>query len=122
MRHFKLHPAFYDKPVCLGDAQLQQPMQVLQDFFSSYSLSEIRQAVWDMAEAALTTDNHLFDTAEERAHVTEFCRQLEMVLEAAYMLQMIPILAPLLRLLFSRNYLLLHIILYFIIFVPNLYI
>jgi len=83
MQHFQLHEEFYAQPIRLND---EKPAEVLENFFSAYSLSEIRQHLWNMVEASTTTDNHLFDESRERDNLIWFYSQIEELIEAAYML------------------------------------
>jgi hypothetical protein len=60
-------------------------LQVFSDFFGGMSMSEIRQALANMLEVALTTPCEQFKQPVQRADIIYFCKKEELV-EATYVL------------------------------------
>jgi hypothetical protein len=87
MSHYLNHPDFYNKPVCLSEDQILDPIQVLRDFFTDYNLSEVRDILSTNAEVCLTCDIHPYDAGEKRCDFLLFQKKLELLLEAAFLLR-----------------------------------
>ena len=86
MSHYLNHPDFYNKPVCLSEGQILDPIQVLRDFFTDYNLSELRQINEDIKEHCLTTDRITFLESEHRENHLLYHQKLIELLEAASIL------------------------------------
>jgi hypothetical protein len=54
MNHFLNRPDIYNQPIRLDKENRQE---VIKDFFLDFHLSDVRQELWNMVEAALTTDH-----------------------------------------------------------------
>lgn len=76
----------FDRILLLEEHEVQEPMVVLERFFSDYRLHECRYFLWTMVETCLTTDNTEFSDAEERASLMMNYKNLERVLEAGMLL------------------------------------
>ena len=72
----------FDRILLLGEDEIQEPMEVLERFFSDYHLHECRYILWTMLQTCLTTDNTEFSEAAERASLIMNCKNLERFLEA----------------------------------------
>ncbi|HWK05701.1 MAG TPA: hypothetical protein VNS58_18805 [Puia sp.] len=86
MSHFLKHSHFFDRPVWLTDKEQQDPFNVLQRFTDDYTLSELRNHLYEMVSTCITTDNPYFDYPEQRDHLLFFQVKVEMLLEAVYIL------------------------------------
>jgi hypothetical protein len=87
MSPFQLHSEFYNQPIQLTEEQHGNPSNVLDDFFTDYSLSEVRDILSSNAEVCLTCDIHPYDAGEKRADFLQFQKKLELLLEAAFLLR-----------------------------------
>ena len=85
MSQFQYHRDFYNNPIYLTEEQRENPSNVLDDFFTDYSLSEVRDILNTNAEVCLTCDVHPYDTGEKRADFLHFQKKLELLLEAAFL-------------------------------------
>ena len=72
----------FDGILLLGEEEVQEPMAVLERFFSDYRLHECRYILWAMVETCLTTDNTEFSEPGERADLLMRYKDLERLLEA----------------------------------------
>ena len=43
MTHFQQHKQFFDNPIFLTEEEKMAPLEVIKDFFSTFSFSEIRE-------------------------------------------------------------------------------
>lgn len=86
MSHFQDHRDFYNDPIYLTEEQRENPSNVLDDFFTDYSLSEVRDILSNNTEVCLTCDVHPYDTGEKRADFLHFQKKVELLLEAAFMI------------------------------------
>jgi hypothetical protein len=59
----------------------------LDDFFTDYSLSEVRDTLITNAEVCLTCDIHPYDTGEKRGDFLLFQKKLELLVEAAFLIR-----------------------------------
>ena len=86
MSEFLNHPDFFNEPVLLSEAERNDPIKVLRDFFADYRLSELRQLLGDIQEICLTTDQPPFSDPQRRADYLLYERNLVGLLEAAFVL------------------------------------
>ncbi|MDP4151339.1 MAG: hypothetical protein Q8927_01460 [Bacteroidota bacterium] len=70
----------------LDEDQRQDPMGVLEYCFDNYRLEEWKDLLREMLEVCLTTDNVEFAEAEQRAGLLQQCKELEGMVEAAWLL------------------------------------
>jgi hypothetical protein len=66
MSHFQKNKEFYDKPIRLSEGEKKDPFIVLDEFFTDYNLSEIREINQQADQACLTTDTPPFDDPDKR--------------------------------------------------------
>ena len=86
MSQFMEQKELFDGILLLGEEEVQEPMAVLERFFSDYRLHEWRHSLWAMVETCLTTDNSEFSDPEERGNLLLQYRDLERLLEAGSLL------------------------------------
>ncbi len=78
--------ALSEQPLRLGREQVQDPIGVFNRFFEDYRVQEWRGNLRDMVETCLTTDNAEFGEAEQRASLLQQYKDLEALLEAAWLI------------------------------------
>ena len=86
MSHFLRHAHFFDQPVWLTKQEIKNPYEVLDRFQADFSLSELRQHLYEMIDASLTTDNSHFDDPDQRGVILLLQVRLEMLLEAVFLI------------------------------------
>jgi fido (protein-threonine AMPylation protein) len=86
MSPFQLQSEFYNQPVRLTEEQQENPVNVLDEFFTDYSLSEVRDMLNTNSEVCLTSDVHPYDVGEGRANLIYFQQKMELLLEAAFVI------------------------------------
>jgi hypothetical protein len=79
-------PVPFDQPMRLGKEEQQDPFGVLERFFEDYRLQEWREILREMVEVCLTTDNAEFGEAEQRADLLQQYKDLECLLEGAWLI------------------------------------
>jgi hypothetical protein len=82
-----LHAEFYNQPILLTEEEKQDPLPVIKRFFEDVKLVEVRTHLYNLLEVPLTTPNTIYDEASERDTVLCCVKQLEKVIEIAYILQ-----------------------------------
>jgi hypothetical protein len=80
------HSEQSNRPLKLSPEQVEKPISVLRNFFQDAHLPEIRETLWKLVESVLSAKNAGFDEAEERSHLLWFYRELEIMIEAAFLL------------------------------------
>jgi len=86
MNSFQLHPDFYNRPIQLSPGEQTKPMEILRNFFDNCPLATVRKTLWQMVETALAVPYSVYDNAGERQSLLWFYRELEMALEAGWLL------------------------------------
>jgi hypothetical protein len=86
MSQFLEKKELFDRILLLKDEERQDPMGVIERFFSDYRLHECRHTLWAMVETCLTTENTEFSDPEERGNLLQRYRDLERFLEAGNLL------------------------------------
>jgi hypothetical protein len=84
MRSFNPHPGWENQPLRLSDEERQNLYGVLEDFFSSFHLQDIREIMWDWLVAALSSESGAYDSGYARSNLIFVFERLEMLIEAAY--------------------------------------
>lgn len=77
---------FFDKPYLLTKEQKKNPALVFNDFFRDAKLSEARACLLEIVIACTTSDSDEFAEPKQRDHLIHFCKQVEVIFEAAYIL------------------------------------
>jgi hypothetical protein len=86
MSHFLNHSLIFDLPVRLTQAEMNNPYKFVKEYFDDYSLSEVRNTLWQMVEVCLTTDNANFQDGEARADLINAYEVTEKLLEAVFVI------------------------------------
>ena len=86
MSQFLEKKELFDTILLLKDDEKQNPIGVIERFFSDYRLHEWRDTLWTMVETCLTTDNAEFSSPDERGNLLQRYRDLERFLEAGTLL------------------------------------
>ncbi|HEY4062382.1 MAG TPA: hypothetical protein VGM30_10800 [Puia sp.] len=65
---------------------MNNPYKFVKEYFDDYSLSEVRNTLWQMVEVCLTTDNANFQDGEARADLINAYEVTEKLLEAVFVI------------------------------------
>lgn len=84
MHNFNLHSEFYNQPILLTEEEKRDPLSVIKRFLEDVKLLEVRIHLYNLLKVALTTPNTIYDEASERDAVVCFVKQLEKMVEAAF--------------------------------------
>src|SRR5579859_5060118 len=79
-------PEQYNLPCRLTPEQINNPYQVLEDFYCDHSLGDIRKLFSEIGEACLTSNKWPFNDGEKRADLLYYYKKIETLLEAAYVI------------------------------------
>lgn len=86
MSHFQQHQEFFDKPIRLSEDEEKDPIRVIENFFTDYRLSEIREINEETNRVCLTSDIPPFQDPEQRDRLISFREREEKLIEAASLL------------------------------------
>jgi hypothetical protein len=67
-------------------ASTKPPLEVIEDFFTTMSLDDVRSQLGSLLYIAMTRDSTAFDNGLKRDSAIFFCQQLEQLAEAAFIL------------------------------------
>ena len=84
MRRFNRHPDWDNRPLRLTDEEKQNLYGVLDDFFSSFHLQDVRELLWDWLVAALSSESGAYESGYARSNLIFVYEKLETLIEAAY--------------------------------------
>lgn len=85
-RHNNHFTPAQNAPFLLSASQIENPLQVIDNFFQNRHLAEHRQTLWDILSAAITSDTaNLYDSSRVGSWVIYF-RSIEELIEAAWLL------------------------------------
>lgn len=85
---YRQNPEIFDKVILLTKKQQQEPTEVFRVFFQErLTLSEVRANLSELLNAVMTTPSPEFEDHLHRANVSLFCREMEVLIEAAFLLK-----------------------------------
>ena len=67
MRTYNKHPQWYNQPLRLSDEQKQDPVLVIDDFFESYHLNEVREILWNWLVEVISSPPQEYSPREIRS-------------------------------------------------------
>lgn len=80
------YPSWELKPRKLSPEETEDPLLVIQDFFTYAHLPEIREQLWEMLKTMVTGGYCHVLKRQERADLMHFYEKLEKLIEAAHLL------------------------------------
>jgi len=86
MFQFRNHSEFFNQPILLATADLEDPQSVIQKFFEDYKLTELRDFVSQTNYLCMVSNLPPFDDPEERANILLYHHRLEELYEALSLL------------------------------------
>jgi hypothetical protein len=72
MSHFEQHKDFFDKPIRLTETEGKAPLKIIEEFFTDYRLSEVREINEQMVHTCLSSDNYPFDDPDQRDRLLNY--------------------------------------------------
>ena len=85
MLPYSEHPIFYNHSIYLSAEQKNNPYGVLIRFFQDHRLVDLRIHLSQVSETCLSSDEPPFDEGVKRADLLYYQQQLEIILEAAFL-------------------------------------
>lgn len=79
------YPSWELKPRHLSREEMEQPMQVIHDFFSYGHLPEIRDQLWELLKTTITGNYCKTLSRRERSDILYFYERLEKLVEAIHL-------------------------------------
>lgn len=86
MNESTIYPGWQYKPSRLTKDEIDNPLQVIIQFLQERQLPDHRAIIWDILHAALASSESNFITANEAAEQVYYCRELEVFIEAVFVL------------------------------------
>ena len=79
-----LHPEWYNTPLRLNEQEKSDPVSVLQEFFQSYHLNDIREILWAWTVTVVSSPNSFSNDHHERNNHFFFYEKVEQLIEACW--------------------------------------
>src|SRR5215471_11820975 len=87
MRTLNKHPQWHNQPLRLTDQERKNPVMVIQEFFDSYHLEEVRQLLWTWMVEVVTSQRSIANNPRDRNNNIFFYEKIEALVEAAFILK-----------------------------------
>jgi hypothetical protein len=87
MKTLNNHPQLYNQPLRLSDEQWQNPILAIDNFFECYHLHEVREILWNWLVEVLSSPHGISSNPLERSNHIYFYEKIELLVEAAYIIQ-----------------------------------
>ena len=84
MRSFNVPPDWENRPLRLSEEERQNLYGVLEDFFSSFHLQDVRALLWEWLVAALSSESGAYESGYARSNLIFVYEKLELLIEAAH--------------------------------------
>ncbi len=85
MLPYSQNRTFYNQPIFLSKEQKINPYGVLVRFFQDYQLIDLRAHLSEVSKTCLISDDPRFDDGLKRSDLMYCQQQIEMLLEAAFL-------------------------------------
>ena len=86
MRTHNKHPDWHNQPLRLSEEERQNPRLVIEQFFESYHLQEIRELLWNWMVEVVSSSRSIAQDGKQRNDHIYFYEKLENLVEAAFVL------------------------------------
>lgn len=86
MNESTIYPEWQYKPSRLTKDEIDSPLQVIIQFLQERQLPSHRAIIWNILQAALASSEGDFINANEAAEQVQYCRDLEIFIEAVFVL------------------------------------
>lgn len=86
MRALNKHPDWYNQPLRLTEEERQNPRLVIETFFESYHLQEVREILWKWMVEIVSSSRSISQEGKQRNDHIYFYEQMEALVEAAFLI------------------------------------
>ena len=86
MRSSNKHPDWYNQPLRLSEEERLNPRLVIENFFESYHLQEVREMLWSWMVEIVSSSRSIAQDAKQRNDHIYFYEKIEILVEAAFLM------------------------------------
>jgi hypothetical protein len=86
MRSLNKHPDWHNQPLRLSEEERQNPRLVIENFFESYHLQEVREMLWSWMVEIVSSSRSIAQDAKQRNDHIYFYEKIETLVEAAFLM------------------------------------
>jgi len=86
MRALNKHPDWYNQPLRLTEEERQNPRLVIETFFESYHLQEVREILWKWMVEIVSSSRSISQEGKQRNDHIYFYEKMEALVEAAFLI------------------------------------
>ncbi|THU34213.1 hypothetical protein FAM09_24655 [Niastella caeni] len=80
------HPDWYKTPLRLNEKERDNPRLILEEFFQSYHLNDVREILWGWTVAVVSSPNSISSDHLDRNNHFFFYEKIEQLIEACWMI------------------------------------
>jgi hypothetical protein len=86
MRSLNKHPDWYNQPLRLSEEERQHPQLVIENFFESYHLEEVREILWSWLVEIISSGRSISQEGQQRNDHIYFYEKIEALVEATFLM------------------------------------
>ena len=86
MRTLNKHPDWYNQPLRLSEEERENPRLIIENFFESYHLQEVREILWNWMVEIVSSSRSIAQEGKQRNDHIYFYEKIETLVEAVYLM------------------------------------
>lgn len=86
MRTLNKHPDWHNQPLRLNEEERQNPRIIIEQFFESYHLQEVREILWNWVVEIVSSSRSIAQEGIQRNDHIYFYEKIESLVEAAFLI------------------------------------
>ena len=86
MRSLNKHPDWHNQPLRLSEEECKDPRLVIEQFFESYHLQEVRETLWNWMVEIVSSSRSIAQEGRQRNDHIYFYEKIETLVEAAFLI------------------------------------
>lgn len=86
MRSVNKHPEWHNQPLRLSEEERENPRLVIEHFFESYHLQEVREILWNWMVEIVSSSRSIAQEGRQRNDHIYFYEKIEQLVEATFLI------------------------------------
>lgn len=86
MRSVNKHPEWHNQPLRLSEEERANPQVIIEQFFESYHLQEVRETLWSWMVEIVSSSRSIAQEGRQRNDHIYFYEKIETLVEAAFLI------------------------------------
>ena len=86
MRSVNKHPEWHNQPLRLSEEERDNPRVIIEQFFESYHLQEVREILWNWMVEIVSSSRSIAQEGRQRNDHIYFYEKIETLVEAVFLI------------------------------------